>query len=100
MTNKTLMSQIQKHKLGAFVGLAIGDAAGGVLEFSPAVSPADVDRALTFPGGGPHSLGPGQITDDTELALALADGLLSTERSATANFPADNIAGEYKMGKE
>lgn len=62
--------------LGCMVGAAVGDAAGGTLEFYEEVDEADVATALTMPGGGFHKLGPGQVTDDTELALCLARGLL------------------------
>jgi ADP-ribosyl-[dinitrogen reductase] hydrolase len=56
------------------LGLAVGDAVGTTLEF----------RARdTYPplrdmvGGGPFGLEPGQWTDDTAMALALAESLLS-----------------------
>lgn len=60
--------------IGALVGLAVGDAVGTTLEFSR----RDHLLALTdMVGGGPFSLAPGQWTDDTAMALALADGLNS-----------------------
>ena len=31
---------------------------------------------MSMPGGGPHSVAPGQITDDGELTLSLLNGLL------------------------
>ena len=59
---------IPRAMLGAF----IGDAVGAVLEFSEGIIPLDhVQEALLYPGGGPHRIGPGQITDDGELILAL-----------------------------
>lgn len=65
--------------LGATLGAAVGDAAGGVLEFFQGpITVASVDRALTFPGGGHWRLRSGQITDDTELAIALADSLATS----------------------
>lgn len=82
--------------LGAFLGVAIGDAAGSYLEFTKDPTPDQVHKAMTMPGGGPHRLGPGQITDDTELALALADGLLRGRSTKSSTiFPADTIANEY-----
>lgn len=65
-----------RHALGCMVGAAVGDAAGGTLEFQDDIDLADVDHALSMPGGGWHRLGPGQVTDDTELALSMATGLL------------------------
>jgi ADP-ribosyl-[dinitrogen reductase] hydrolase len=58
--------------IGALVGLAIGDAIGTTLEFKT----RDTYPLLTdMVGGGPFRLRPGQWTDDTAMALALADSL-------------------------
>lgn len=58
--------------LGALLGLAVGDAVGTTLEFSV----RDSTPALTdMVGGGPFRLQPGEWTDDTAMALALADSL-------------------------
>jgi ADP-ribosylglycohydrolase len=53
------------------LGLMVGDAAGAVLEMQGAVTADEVDWALTLPGGGIHEVAPGQVTDDSELAMAL-----------------------------
>lgn len=37
-----------------------------------------------MPGGGVHAVGPGQITDDTELALCLAQGMHKGETKGTS----------------
>lgn len=60
--------------LGAFVGLACGDAVGTTVEFSPRGSFAPVTGMV---GGGPFRLKPGQWTDDTSMALCLAESLLT-----------------------
>ena len=58
--------------IGALLGLAIGDAVGTTLEFKP----RDTYQPLTdMVGGGPFGLKPGEWTDDTAMALALADSL-------------------------
>ncbi len=59
---------------GCLLGLAVGDAVGAAVEFQP---------RGTFPpltgmaGGGPWSLAPGQWTDDTSMALCLAESLVT-----------------------
>ena len=59
--------------VGALLGLAVGDAVGTTLEFSS----RDTQPPLTdMVGGGPFQLKPGQWTDDTSMALALAYSLL------------------------
>lgn len=59
--------------VGALLGLAVGDAVGAALEFSPKPRFAVLDAMV---GGGPHALRQGEWTDDTAMALALADSLL------------------------
>ena len=43
-------------------------------------------------GGGYHSLVPGQPTDDTELAISLAYGLLSHEETPITTIDMNAIA--------
>ena len=57
---------------GALLGLAVGDAVGAAIEFSPKPRYAVLDDMAQ---GGPHRLQRGQWTDDTAMALALADSL-------------------------
>jgi ADP-ribosyl-[dinitrogen reductase] hydrolase len=64
----------------AMMGAFVGDAVGVVLEFSDGpVSDARVRAAMAYPGGGPHRVGKGQITDDGELTLTLWRALCSGE---------------------
>jgi ADP-ribosylglycohydrolase len=59
--------------LGAVLGLAAGDALGTTLEFSP---PGTFTPIGDMIGGGPFHLEPGEWTDDTSMALCLAESLL------------------------
>ena len=58
---------------GALLGLAVGDALGVPLEFSDRDTHPLVTEII---GGGPFSLEPGCWTDDTSMALCLAESLL------------------------
>ena len=58
---------------GALLGLAAGDALGTTLEFRP---PGTFDPIDDMNGGGPFHLRPGEWTDDTSMALCLAESLL------------------------
>lgn len=61
---------------GALLGLATGDALGTTLEFkAPGTFPPITDMV----GGGPFSLQPGQWTDDTSMAMCLAESLLACD---------------------
>lgn len=55
------------------VGLATGDALGTTLEFS---IPGSFKPIKEIEGGGPFSLQPGEWTDDTSMALCLAESLI------------------------
>lgn len=57
---------------GAILGLAIGDALGAAVEFEP---PGSFLPVTGYRSGGPHGLEPGEWTDDTSMALALADSI-------------------------
>ncbi|TXM64692.1 ADP-ribosylglycohydrolase family protein [Methylobacterium sp. WL12] len=59
---------------GALIGLAVGDALGTTLEFARRDT-LPVHTQMT--GGGPFGLQAGQWTDDTAMALALADSLFT-----------------------
>ena len=80
-------SRVGDRALGAFVGLAVGDWVGAPLEFLDAVQ---TPKATSYWDMGAFAyLGPlpenkerdalqlGQFTDDTSMALCLADSLLS-----------------------
>lgn len=65
---------IEDRARGAFLGLAVGDALGATLEFEPRDTHPLHTEML---GGGPFNLSPGQWTDDTSMALALAESLIA-----------------------
>lgn len=58
---------------GALLGLAAGDALGAALEFAP---PGTFPPITDMVGGGPFRLRPGYWTDDTSMALCLAESLI------------------------
>jgi ADP-ribosylglycohydrolase len=60
---------------GALLGLAAGDALGTTLEFKP---PGTFAPITDMVGGGLFNLAPGQWTDDTSMALCLAESLIES----------------------
>jgi ADP-ribosyl-[dinitrogen reductase] hydrolase len=60
---------------GTLIGLAVGDALGAAVEFS---SPGSFKPVTGYRTGGPHGLAAGEWTDDTSMALALADSISSS----------------------
>jgi ADP-ribosyl-[dinitrogen reductase] hydrolase len=61
--------------IGALLGLAIGDAVGTTLEFRAPGTFTPIDDMV---GGGPFRLAAGEWTDDTSMALCLAESILDT----------------------
>ena len=79
--------------LGSIMGAFIGDAAGAVLEFCMSkINEEGVENALTFPGGGVMRVEPGQITDDSEMAMCILHGL---KLSGPNTFSKREIAKQY-----
>lgn len=60
------------HQRGCLLGLAVGDALGAAVEFMP---PGTFPAVTGYRAGGPHRLNAGEWTDDTSMALALADSI-------------------------
>lgn len=74
---------IVQHAIGAIVGGAVGDALGAPFEFQPGglYSKTHPEPRLggigEMTGGGSFDWAPGQFTDDTDMALALAESLVA-----------------------
>ena len=61
---------------GALLGLAVGDALGTTVEFEP---PGTFTPVTDMVGGGPFRLPAGAWTDDTSMALCLAESLVECQ---------------------
>ncbi len=69
-----MSNDLQNRCRGALLGLAIGDALGTTLEFR---EPGSFRPITEIVGGGPFRLKPGEWTDDTSMALCLAESLIA-----------------------
>lgn len=79
---------------GCLLGLAIGDAIGTTLEFKP----RDREHVRDMVGGGPFNLEPGQWTDDTSMALALADTYVANHKFDFRDY-SQRLCRWYKNGE-
>ena len=70
-------SALREHYRGALLGLTTGEALGTTLEFK---APGSFEPLGDLVGGGPFGLVPGESTDDTSMALCLAESLVARER--------------------
>jgi len=62
---------------GCILGAFIGDSCRSFLEFEvKPITDEQMKECMEMNGGGPFSLGPGQVTDDSELAFCLMWGLI------------------------
>jgi len=66
------MDRLSRYR-GALLGLAAGDALGTTVEFE---APGTFEPLTDIVGGGPFRMEPGQWTDDTSMALCLAESLI------------------------
>jgi len=66
------VTTVADRRRGCLYGLAVGDALGAAVEF---MEPGSFEPVIGYRGGGPHRLAPGEWTDDTSMALALADSI-------------------------
>ena len=74
---------------GCLIGLAIGDAIGTTVEFK---ARGTFEPVTDMVGGGPFDLEAGQWTDDTSMALCLAESLLISN-----GFDADDLMQRFCM---
>ena len=76
MERSSAADKSMDRAIGSLLGLAAGDAVGTTLEFEW----RDTHPPLTdMVGGGPFHLKPGVWTDDTSMALCLADSLIACD---------------------
>ncbi|NBU63978.1 MAG: ADP-ribosylglycohydrolase family protein, partial [Chloroflexia bacterium] len=85
--------QLRDRFRGALIGLAVGDALGTTLEFT-GIGPHGLTDMV---GGGPFGLPVGAWTDDTSMALCLAQSLLQCQ-GFDANDQIENYLRWYNDG--
>jgi ADP-ribosyl-[dinitrogen reductase] hydrolase len=82
--SQSLTPQLLDRAIAAYLGLALGDALGATVEFmTPREIAAQYRVHDTIRGGGWLKIKPGQVTDDTTMALALGDAILQAGRVDT-----------------
>lgn len=82
--------------VGMLVGLAVGDALGAPLEFQDALEPENY--VTDFIEGGIHNVTLGEYTDDTAMALALADAFINSDGDFNAQDVMSNFVSWWKHG--
>ncbi len=87
---------LHDRALGAYLGLAVGDALGATVEFMlPREIRLQYGTHRDIIGGGWLRLKPGRVTDDTEMSLALGRALISA-RGWKAKAVADSYVAWLK----
>jgi ADP-ribosyl-[dinitrogen reductase] hydrolase len=80
MFNQYNREEINDRARAAFVGMAIGDALGATVEFMTTMEiAAKYGTFKEIIGGGWLRLKPGQVTDDTEMALCIARAIVKNQ---------------------
>jgi len=90
------LNPVHDRALGAFIGLAIGDALGTTIEFRQRDTYPHVTDMV---GGGPFNLKPGDWTDDTSMALCLAESLIANQGSLDPSDLAERFVRWWKKGE-
>lgn len=84
-------NQLFDRALGAYLGVAVGDALGATVEFlTRSEIKAKYGEHNRIIGGGWLKLKPGQVTDDTAMSLALGRGLI-----AASGFEAEAVCEAF-----
>ncbi len=78
---------------GLLMGLAVGDAVGTTLEFQA----RDSSHIYDMVGGGPFNLKAGEWTDDTSMALCLAETYIE-KNCCNMDFFREKLISWYKTG--
>jgi ADP-ribosyl-[dinitrogen reductase] hydrolase len=89
------ITSVHSRALGAYLGLAVGDALGAPVEFLTKREIAHRGSHSEMTGGGWLKLKPGQITDDTEMSLCLGRAWISAG-GWDARMTADQLAAWLK----
>lgn len=76
MGDRSVITRQMRYQ-GCLIGLAAGDASGTTVEFKP---PGSFSLLTDMVGGGPFGLDLGQWTDDTSMALCLAESLITCRK--------------------
>jgi len=96
MFNQYNLEEIRDRARAAFIGMAIGDALGATVEFMTASEiAAKYGTFRDIVGGGWLRLKPGQVTDDTEMALCIARAIVQNQ-GWSLEAVADNFAAWLK----
>lgn len=94
MTSTQNIENMIEFAYGSFMGSLCGDAAGASLEFiRKKITEEMALAAMYMPGGGALQVGSGQFTDDSELAISLANALYKKDPSK--GVPIEDIAKRY-----
>ena len=90
--------EVHERALGAYLGFAVGDALGATVAF---MTPVEIQHAYgmhrDMVGGGWLKLKPGQVTDNTQMALALGQSLIDSG-GWNATAAADAFVAWFRAG--
>ena len=98
MTKQDYLDMFRDRAKGAMYGVAVGDALGAPLEFMSVIEIKDVhgpEPVREMLGGGWLHLPVGMTTDDTDMTLAVAEGLMATPRNGSLEELVGNIGRNF-----
>jgi ADP-ribosyl-[dinitrogen reductase] hydrolase len=91
MFNLHNLEEVNDRARAAFIGMAAGDALGATVEFMNSTEiAAKYGTFKDIVGGGWLHLKPGQVTDDTEMALCIARAIVKSQ-----GWSLEAVAGNF-----
>jgi ADP-ribosyl-[dinitrogen reductase] hydrolase len=90
LTRRLTAEQVDRAA-GVLLGMACGDAHGAPYEFGAPLGP---DEQVAMTGGGSFGWAPGEWTDDTSMAIAIAE-VAATGADLRAGAARDQIAARW-----
>lgn len=89
------MEKTLNKELGCVWGAILGDVIGAYVENDKALTKEKIAKSFAICGGGIRNLEAGQPTDDSELTLAVAKGLIAGKGTLNLNLIAQEMANWF-----
>lgn len=89
------MEKSTDRESGCLWGAVLGDVIGAHVENDKAVTKEKIAKSFTISGGGIRNLDSGQPTDDSELTMAVAKGLVAGKGVLNLNLIAQEMGNWF-----
>lgn len=86
LINQEVQDPFSEKAFGCIIGAFVGDACGAYIEFDEQLPSAKkMEDCMQMPGGGYFTVAPGQVTDDSEMIMALMLGYIKSNEDVASD---------------